>query len=90
MPDAADLNDLIGYLSRTGRLTSDQAARLIDELVAFFDESAEEFIRRRHLELQQEGHRNSEIFARIREEASRRRFRAPAYTGRQIRRIVYG
>lgn len=90
MSDRAELDDLIGYLVRTSNLTTAQVGRLVDEVLAFLDESAEEFIRRRHRELQSEGHRNAKIFARIRDEATRRRFRAPAYTERQIRRIVYG
>jgi hypothetical protein len=85
-----ELEDLLTYLSRTSRLTSAEIARLVAEVLAFLDESAEEFIRRRHRELQQEGYINAEIFSRISEETARRRFRAPAYTERQIRRIVYG
>jgi len=90
VPDAIDLNDLIAYLARTSGLTTAQAIRVVDEVLTYLDESAEEFVCRRHLELQQEGHPNTEIFSRISEEATRRRFRAPAYTQRQIRRIVYG
>lgn len=90
MSDTLDLKDLIAFLARTSDLTAAQAARLVDEVLAYLDESAEEFIRRRHLELQQEGHPNSKIFSRICEEVTHRRFRSPAYTERQIRRIVYG
>jgi len=88
--DLVDLNDLVTYLTRTSRLSTDQVSRLVDEVVAFLDETAEEFICRRHRELQREGHRNRKIFSRICEEATRRRFRAQTYTERQIRRIVYG
>jgi hypothetical protein len=90
MSDPADLNDLVAYLARTSGLATAQVTRLLDEVLAFLDESAEEFICRRHRELQQEGHPNTKIFSRICEETTRRRFRAPAYTERQIRRIVYG
>lgn len=90
MSDTADLNDLVTYLARTSRLTSAEIARLVDELLAFLEESAEEFIRRRHGELRQEGYLNTEIYSRICDEVARRRFRAPDYTERQIRRIVYG
>lgn len=90
MSDRVDLSDLVAYLARTSSLTSAQVTRLVDEVLAFLDESAEEFICRRHRELQHEGRPNAEIFSRISEEAIRRRFRAPAYTQRQIRRIIYG
>ena len=90
MFDAVDLEDLVAYLARTSDLTAAQAARFVDEVLAYLDESAEEFIRRRHLELQQQGHANSKIFSLIAGELEHRRFRPPDYTERQIRRIIYG
>jgi len=90
MSPPADLEELIVYLVRTSRLGRTEVTRLVDEVVAFLDESPEEFICRRHRELQHEGYSNSEIFSRIGAEVARRRFRAPPFTERQIRRIVYG
>ena len=90
MSDAADLEELVAYLVRTSRLDPAQAARLVDEVLAAMDETPEAFIRRRHRALQGEGLSNEAIFARIGAELARRRFRAPAYTARQIRRIIYG
>jgi hypothetical protein len=90
MSDRDDFHALVAHLGRTSDLTLGQLTRLVDDVLAFFDESAEEFVRRRHRELQQQGHPNSEIFPRVCQEAARRRFRAPLYTERQIRRIVYG
>ncbi|HEX2115477.1 MAG TPA: hypothetical protein VHM01_13815 [Alphaproteobacteria bacterium] len=90
MSDAAELEDLVAYLVRSSRLERPQAVRLVDEVLAALDETPEDFIRRRHRALQGEGLSNEEIFARIGAELSRRRFRAPPYTARQIRRIIYG
>jgi hypothetical protein len=90
MSESPDLNTLVAYLGRTSGLPLSQLNRLLEDVLAFLDESAEEFVRRRHRELQQQGEPNSEIFARICEEATRRRFRAPLYSERQIRRIIYG
>jgi hypothetical protein len=90
MTDAANLDALVAHLGRTSDLNFGQLTRLVEDVLAFLDESAEEFIRRRHRELQQEGLSNADIFPRLREEIARRRFRAPAYSERQIRRIVYG
>jgi len=84
------VDELIAYLVRTSPLTRLEAARLVDEVVAYLNESAEEFICRRHRELQQAGYLNTEIFSRIGTEAAQRRFRAPSFTQRQIRRMVYG
>jgi hypothetical protein len=90
MSDTPDLHALLAYLGRTSGLTLGQLTRLVEDVLAFFDESAEEFVRRRHRELQEQGHPNSEIFPRVCQEAAQRRFRAPLYSERQIRRIVYG
>jgi hypothetical protein len=90
MSDTADFHELVAYLGRSSGLTLGQLTRLVEDVLAFLDESAEDFVRRRHGELQQQGYPNSEIFPRIRQEAADRRFRAPLYTERQIRRIVYG
>ncbi len=67
-----------------------EAHRVIDEVLAFMSETPEDFVRRRHLELQAQGCTNAEIFARIAQELSQRRFSAPPLSERQIRRIIYG
>ena len=85
-----DLEDLVDYLARTTRLERREAERLVDEVFAFLGEQPEPFVRRRHLELQRQGLANEAIFARLEQELARRRFAAPAYTRRQLRRIVYG
>jgi hypothetical protein len=90
MVDTPDLHALVAYLGRTSGLPLGQLNRLVEDVLAFFDESAEDFVRRRHRELQQQGEPNSEIFTRICQETALRRFRAPIYSERQIRRIVYG
>jgi len=85
-----DLEDLVEYLARTSRLERHEAERLVDEVLSFLAEQPESFVRRRHLELQRQGLTNDAIFARLEQELARRRFAAPAYTRRQLRRIVYG
>jgi hypothetical protein len=90
MPDLSELNELVDYLARTTRLTRPEAARVVDDVLAFLSETPEDFIRRRHLALQAAGCSNSEIFARLSVELQSRRFRAGELSERQIRRIVYG
>ena len=90
MSESTELADLVAYLVRTTRLSSTEASRLVGEVLSFLDERPEEFVCRRHRALQGEGLSNSEIFARIAAELKHWRFRAPAYSERQIRRIVYG
>ena len=88
--ELTDLRDLVDYLARTTRLERAEAERLVDEVLSFLGEEPEPFVRRRHLELQRQGLSNALIFARLERELSRRRFAAPAYSRRQLRRIVYG
>jgi hypothetical protein len=90
MPDLDDLRDLIDYLARTSRLTTAEAERIVNEVLTFLGETPEAFIRRRHRALQADGLANDEIFARLAGELAQRRFSAPVYTTRQIRRIIYG
>ena len=90
MSEPTELSDLVAYLVRTSRLTHSEALRLIDEVLSFLDEEPEEFVCRRHRELRAEGLSNPDIFLRLRAELARRRFRAPDYTERQIRRLIYG
>jgi hypothetical protein len=85
-----ELEDLLDHLVRSSRLSRSEAARLVEEVVAFFGEEPEAFVCRRHRALQGEGLSNSAIFARLAAELPRFCFRAPAYTERQLRRIIYG
>jgi hypothetical protein len=84
------LGDLIAHLGRISALAPPELARLVDELLAYFSESIEEFVVRRHRELQTEELRNEAIFERLSEELQQRRFIAPSLSQRQIRRLIYG
>jgi hypothetical protein len=90
MPDHTELSDLIAYLTRSSRLTASESTHIVNEVLAFLAETPEDYIRRRHLRLQGQGLSNQQIFARLTEELQRWRFRAPALSERQIRRVIYG
>ena len=90
MSESAEFDELIAYLVRTSRLGRSEAVRLVDEVLSFLSECPEEFVCRRHRILQSEGLSNDEIFSRLAAELRRWRFRAPEYSERQIRRIIYG
>ena len=90
MSESAEFDELIAYLVRTSRLGRSEAVRLVDEVLSFLNERPEEFVCRRHRILQTEGRSNDEIFSRLPAELKRWRFRAPEYSERQIRRIIYG
>ena len=77
-------------LSRTTGLPASVAARVVDDVLAYFDETVEEFVRRRHRELQRRGHTNDRIFEEISAELADRRVRPGELSRRQLRRLVYG
>jgi len=82
--------ELVARIVASTGLSAGEAARVVDDVVAFHAESVEDFVRRRHALLKTYGARNPEIFSRIAEELAARVVAAPALTERQLRRIVYG
>jgi hypothetical protein len=88
--DPGELQELVGYLVRSSRLSVTEAHRLVQEVLGFLQDTPEDFVRRRHRALQSEGLANAVIFERIAVELTGWRFRAPAYSARQIRRMIYG
>lgn len=85
-----DLQALVTHLARSGALPPAQAARLVDDVLAFLNETVEQFVRRRHADLQRAGAANRDIFSTLATELTQRRFAAPALSERQLRRIIYG
>ena len=71
-------------------LSRAQASRVVDEVLDSLQLEVDEYIARRHGELQAQGDNNPEIFERIAEELRALRFKAPKLSARQIRRRIYG
>ena len=71
-------------------LTAAEAARVVEDVVAFHAERVEDYVRRRHAHLKTFGAKNPDIFARIAEELADRVVAAPELTERQLRRLIYG
>jgi hypothetical protein len=82
--------ELVDHLTRTSSLSQSEAARVVAEVLGYFCESAEEFVRRRHRELKAGGLTNEQVFARIAAELPARRVAPPQLSLRQLRRVVYG
>ena len=83
----ADLQD---HVTQSFGIRSEEFARLYEAFAAYFDVTLEEFVRRRHLDLQKAGNRNPDIYAALRQEVLDMRFAARNVTERQIRRLIYG
>lgn len=83
-------NDLVRHVVASTGLAPETAARLVADVVAYFGETAEEFVRRRHTELRRRRFGNAGIWPVIAAELAERRVAAPELSERQLRRIVYG
>ncbi len=83
-------SELVSRVATSTGLSRREAARVVADVVAYFDEPVETFVRRRHENLQTEGLKNPQIFQQIAAELHRRVVAAPLFTERQLRRIVYG
>jgi hypothetical protein len=90
MATTGPLDDLVTHLQRTTLFGRAEVLRVIAEVVSYFDETFEQFIRRRHSELKTESLSNPDIYARIAVELQTWRVKAPTLTERQIRRVIYG
>ncbi|WP_033322804.1 hypothetical protein [Streptomyces yerevanensis] len=83
-------DELVDHLTRSTALNRGEALRVIQDVLAYFDETTEDFVRRRHRELQVQGLVNAAIFERIAADLKYRAVAPPELTLRQLRRIVYG
>ena len=82
--------DLVARVVASTGLTPAEAARVVEDVLAFHAEPVEDYVRRRHTELKTYGAKNPEIFARIAGELADRLVAAPRLTERQLRRVIYG
>ncbi|MFI1676985.1 MULTISPECIES: hypothetical protein [Streptomyces] len=83
-------DDLVDHLTRSTPLQRGEALRVVQDVLAYFDETTEQFVRRRHRELQGQGLLNAAIFQQISADLEYRAVAPPELTLRQLRRIVYG
>ena len=92
MPDAYPSmeSDLIRHVTTSTGLPQATAARVVADVVAYFGETVDEFVRRRHQEMRVRQVKNDQIWPDIAAEMQVRRFGPPALSHRQLRRIVYG
>ncbi|MFI6866850.1 hypothetical protein [Nocardia sp. NPDC050406] len=90
MPATDPSRDLVRHVVGSTGLPVAVAARVVADVIAYFGETTEEYVRRRHAELRGRGRKNAEIWAEIADELATRPVRAGELTERQLRRMVYG
>ena len=81
---------LVRHVAASTGLPGPVAARVVADVLAYFSETTEQYVRRRHRELQGREKRNAEIWAVIAAELTARPVRSGAVSERQLRRMVYG
>ncbi len=81
---------LVERVAGSAGLTTAEAARVVEDVLAWYREPVEDYVRRRHAHLHLYGRRNPEIFELIEQELAGRLVAAPRLSQRQLRRIVYG
>ena len=82
--------EVVNHITATTGLSPRDAARVVDDVLAFYAEPTEAFVRRRHGQLKERGMKNPDIFRLVMFELSTRLVAAPELSERQLRRIVYG
>jgi hypothetical protein len=82
--------DLVDRIAASTGLTSAEAVRVIEDVLAWYREPVEDYVRRRHAHYHLYGKHNAEIYPLIAGELASRVVAAPRLSERKIRRIVYG
>jgi hypothetical protein len=90
VPAQQSHRELVEYLIRTCPLSPAEAGRVVADVLGYFSEPPEEYVRRRHRELKARGVTNDVAFEQIAAEIPQRRYAPPEFSLRQLRRIVYG
>jgi hypothetical protein len=87
--DAVHDRDLVDRVAGSTGLSPGEAARVVADVLAWYHEPLEDYVRRRHAHYQLYGKRNAEIFKLIAAELATRLVAAPPLSERQLRRIIY-
>ena len=82
--------ELVRRVAASTGLPEATAARVVADIAAYFAETVEDYVRRRHGEMRLMHRKNDEIWPQIAAEVASRRFGVPDLSERQLRRIVYG
>jgi hypothetical protein len=87
--DARFPPELVRHVALSTGLDEATASRVVADVMAYFGETAAEYVVRRHADLKQRNRKNDEIWPLIMSELRDRRFRAQDVSERQLRRMVY-
>jgi hypothetical protein len=82
--------DLVRHVARSTGLDEATASRVVADVLAYFGQTVEEYVVKRHENLKSRNRKNDDNWPLIMDELRTRRFKADELTERQLRRMVYG
>jgi hypothetical protein len=82
--------DLVRHVARSTGLDEATASRVVADVLAYFGQTVEEYVVKRHENLKSRNRKNDDIWPLIASELRARRFMADELSERQLRRMVYG
>ena len=82
--------DLVRHVARSTGLDEATASRVVADVLAYFGQTVEEYVVKRHENLKSRNRKNDDIWPLIMDELRTRWFKADELTERQLRRMVYG
>jgi hypothetical protein len=82
--------DLVRHVARSTGLDEATASRVVADVMAYFGQTVEEYVVKRHENLKSRNRKNDDIWPLIMDELRTRRFKADDLSERQLRRMVYG
>jgi hypothetical protein len=88
--DAPYPEDLVRHVAMSTGLDEATATRVVADVMAYFGQTVEEYVVKRHQDLKSRNRKNDDIWPQIAGELRTRRFRTPEASERQLRRMVYG
>ncbi|MCO1577423.1 hypothetical protein M8C13_16830 [Crossiella sp. SN42] len=87
---AALPEELVRHVAASTGLPAAVAARVVSDVIGYYAEPVEDYVRRRHRELRRRNRRNDDIWSIVAAELAARPVAAPRLSARQLRRMVYG
>jgi len=83
-------DDIVRRVADSLGVTDSEARRVVGDVVDYYREPLDMYVKRRHEECQRKGMPNAQTYALIAAETAERIVSAPVLTERQVRRIIYG
>lgn len=87
---ASGPQELVRHVAKSTGLDEATASRVVADVMAYFAQTVDEYVRNRHAHLKSRNRKNDDIWPLLMDELTARRFKAGELSQRQLRRIVYG